>query len=226
MPSKRRIIVLAGVLLCGMVLALFFIPHRFGLGTTRVGNTAEKPVKISVARYLYHTGIIMPVQAANHDWSEVFPCLRGQRFVEIGWGDRDFYMSGSITVRLAFKALFASESSVLNVNGFREAPDSTGFPTEPFAQKTLTLSAAQYRQMVAWMLASVTIDNNGKAVFLREGFWGVSSGFYEANTAQTGAYSLVNNCNIWNSRALDAADLAVPLWAGIPHPLLWMLPDK
>lgn len=201
---------------------LFLVPRRFSSSPSK---HIEKSVSITVARYLYHAGIIMPVQAANHDWSTVFPCLVGKRFVEIGWGDRDFYMSGNVTVTLALKALFASQSSVINVNGFQEAPDSTRFPTEPFAKKTFRISEEQYHQMVAWILASVTLRNS-EVVFLREGFWGTSSGFYEANSAHTGRYSLINNCNIWNSDALDAAGMAVPLWSGIPHPLLWMLPNE
>lgn len=202
------------------VLIAFFIPRRFGLPAQELGAAA---VEIRVARYLYHTGIVMPIRTSEFDWSEKFPCLRGKQSVEIGWGDRDFYMSGAITPGLALNALFRSKSSVVNVSGFDTAIADDSLSTAPFAQKKIRLSAANYKRMVAWMLASFALQN-GEAVFLREGFWGASSAFYEANTAQTGVYSIVNNCNIWNSKALDAANLPVPMWAGVPHPLLWMLP--
>jgi uncharacterized protein (TIGR02117 family) len=225
--AKRKISPLqrisAGV---GLVVLLgavaLFLPRRLGLPAQNLnGNT----VSITITRYLYHTGIIMPVRTAVYDWSGIFPCLAGKRFVEIGWGDRDFYMSGSVTLPLALQALFRSQAAVVNVNGMDTLPSDAAFAGEAFAQKTIRLSEENYMRMVAQMLTSVELHEK-KAVFLREGFWGASSAFYEATTAQTGAYSIVNNCNVWNSRALDAADVTVPLWAGIPHPLLWMVSVK
>jgi uncharacterized protein (TIGR02117 family) len=217
---------------CGIALALplmltlsvtiaFLVPRRFGL-PTQERDTAV--VAIRVARYLYHTGIILPVRTPEVDWSQTFPCLRGKQSFEIGWGDRDFYMSGNITVGLAWKALFQSKASVVNVSGFDTAITDEFLSTEPFAQKKIRLSSANYKRMAAWIRASFALQN-GAPIFLREGFWGTSSAFYEANTAQTGAYSIVNNCNVWNSNALDAANLPVPMWSGVPYPLLWMLPE-
>lgn len=220
LSKKNTGILLLLILLAGVATA-FFVPLRLGLPAQELSDGA---VEIRVARYLYHTGIIMPVRTAGIDWSETFPCLRDKRSFEIGWGDRDFYMSGNITAGLALTALFRSKASVVNVSGFDADVADDFQSTAPFSQKKLRISAANYKRMVAWMLASFAFQNE-KPVFLREGFWGVSSAFYEANTTNAGTYSIVNNCNIWNSRALDAANLPVPIWAGVPHPLLWMLPE-
>ncbi len=220
--SKKNGIALALVLMLALSMIIaFLVPRRFGLPSQERDNAA---VEIRVARYLYHTGIIMPVRTPEVDWSQTFPCLRGKQSFEIGWGDRDFYMSGSITVGLAWKALFQSQASVLNVSGFDTAITDEFLSTEPFAQKKIRLSAVNYKRMATWIRASFALQN-GAPIFLREGFWGASSAFYEANTAQTGAYSIVNNCNVWNSNALDAANLPVPMWSGVPYPLLWMLPE-
>lgn len=222
MVTKSRFFTLLSAFLLLVMTTLLLLPRRFGLPTQSLNGTT---VQITVVRYLYHTGIIVPVRAAQHDWSEIFPCVKGKRFVEIAWGDRDFYMSGSVTVGLALKALFFSEASVLNVNGFDALPSEEQFANEPFAKKKLLVSEEYYQQMVHQMLQSVALYKH-QAVFLREGFWGGASAFYKADTGQTGSYSIVNNCNVWSARALDAAGIAVPLWSGIPHPLMWMLPNK
>ncbi len=219
--SKKNIgILLLLIFVAGIAIA-FFVPWRLDLPAQELNDGV---VEIRVAQYLYHTGIIMPVRTADVNWSETFPCLRDKRSFEIGWGDRDFYMSGSITAGLALTALFRSKASVVNVSGFDVDVANDFQPTAPFSQKKLRISPANYKRMVAWMLASFAFQSE-KPVFLREGFWGTSSAFYEANTTNAGTYSIVNNCNVWNSRALDAANLPVPMWAGIPHPLLWMLPE-
>lgn len=220
LSKKKTGISLLLMLLAGVAIA-FFVPRRLGLPAQEPNDGA---VEIRVAQYLYHTGIIMPVRTAGVDWSETFPCLRDKRSFEIGWGDRDFYMSGSITAGLALTALFRSKASVVNVSGFDADLANDFQPTSPFSQKKLRLSTANYKRMVAWMLASVVFQGE-KPVFLREGFWGASSAFYEASTINAGTYSIVNNCNVWNSKALDAANLPVPMWAGVPQPLLWMLSE-
>ena len=48
------------------------------------------------------------------------------RFLEAGWGDRAFYESPEAGVRLALKAAFSSEGSVLHVAGF-DPPPATYF---------------------------------------------------------------------------------------------------
>ncbi|MCS6809341.1 MAG: DUF2459 domain-containing protein [Bacteroidota bacterium] len=214
-------------LCCAIVLSgtaiVLFVPRRWTSPNHHLDSTAAIPVLVTC--YLYHSGLVMPVRTSVYDWSTIFPCLAGSRTVEVGWGDRDFYMSGSGTVTLALKALFASESSVLHVHGhsITSSEWSNTYPSSSY--KTLYLSTSQYHNMVSWIRARVAIQSNGQATFLREGLLGSTSGFYATQAAQTGKYSIIHNCNVWNSHALDTADIQVPLWAGIPHTLLFMLPS-
>jgi len=207
----------------------FFVPRRtsspalVACAERAIQPNAESTsaVQIIVAEYLYHTGIILPVHSAVYDWTAEFPHLRGKRFVELGWGDSDFYMSGAGTVGLAVQALFCSRSSVMNLTGL----DGEPFATQPTRIKRFCIRPEAYKQLVVSVLRSFARSEGGKPVWLREGFFGHQSAFFAANAANTGTYSIANNCNVWNSNALHTAGIATPLWAGIPQPLVWMLPD-
>jgi len=227
---RLSLLVLVTAAVCAIV--CFFIPRR--TSSTALVACAERAiqpkaeqaesasaVQIIVAEYLYHTGIILPVQSAVYDWTVEFPHLRGKRFVELGWGDSDFYMSGTVTVGLAIQALFFSRSSVMNLTGL----DAEPFATQPTRTKHFCIRPEAYKHLVATVLRSFARSENGNPVWLREGFFGHHSAFFAANAANTGAYSIANNCNVWNSNALHSAGIATPLWAGIPQPLMWMLPD-
>lgn len=197
----------------------------------------SQTIEFYVAQYVYHTGIILPVQVrtANwkQDWSKDFPCLQGCTFVEFGWGDRQFYMTGAETVGMALEALFASKSSVASIIGLdaprRDAKGRETFTTRPVVVRRVRVGDEEYKRLVAYFASTFARaeekPSEGKPLFLREGFWGVRSAFYAANVSATGQYSIVNNCNVWSSNALHAACVRTPLWAGIPQPLVWMLPE-
>ncbi len=201
------------------VLVCVVVPRRWQQPTMCSAET----VSIYVTGYGYHTGIVVPVRTAAYDWSKEFPCLEGRLFVEIGWGDREFYMGGQVTVGMAFTALFASKSSVVSFIGLGAPP----FVTKPLQTKQVCLLVEDYHALVEWVLHSVgrSQDVPKKPQFLREGFWGKHSAFYAANTDSVGVYSLIHNCNVWNADALHAAHVRTPLWAGFPQVLLWMLPE-
>jgi uncharacterized protein (TIGR02117 family) len=227
---KRIALFFAGFLL---VLAVtlcicFFVPrspeHRL--------PPQSEAITFYVAQYVYHTGIILPVQTRMgaqhhelyHDWSKDFPCLQGCAFVEFGWGDRTFYMAGAETVGMALEALFASKASVASVVGL-DAPINGTFATRPVHLRRVRVSIEEYERLVAFFVGTF-LWSKGSPVFVREGFWGVRSAFYAANNSLTGQYSLINNCNVWSSNALHTASIRTPLWAGLPQPLVWMLPKE
>ncbi|MBI4637883.1 MAG: DUF2459 domain-containing protein [Candidatus Rokubacteria bacterium] len=128
------------------------------------------------------------------------------QFLEVAWGDRDFYQAERGTVWLALKAAFVSPESVLHVVGF-SAPIEQYFPSSDVVE--VTTSARGFDELSRFIHESYARNGEGQTVRLGQGQYGTSS-FYLA----TGNYHLLNTCNNWIAKALRAAGLPItPLYS-------------
>ena len=127
--------------------------------------------------------------------------LPSAAFVEVAWGDREFYMARPASAWLAVKAALGSGGSVLHVAGL-EAPPAVAFPASTVA--TLAISRAGLDALTRLVADEHQRDPEGRVIRLGPGLYG-RSWFYAAR----GHYSLANTCNTWVARALQAGGLAV-----------------
>lgn len=117
-------------------------------------------------------------------------------FIELGWGDEDFYRAPRATLGLTLRALLGPTPAVLH------AVKITGNPTRRFAGSEIVevrVAADGYRQLLAFIGASFTRPAPGALAELGPGLYGESR-FYRAE----GRYSLVRTCNTWAAEALAA----------------------
>jgi uncharacterized protein (TIGR02117 family) len=161
----------------------------------------EPAVAVWVLDHGWHTAIV--VRRADLElglWPEVddFPAAT---FVEVAWGDRDFYMATPATPWLAIKAAFLAAGSVLHVVGF-DAPMAAHFPESEIVE--LRLSRRGFDALTRFVGEEYQRDREGRPLRLQRGLYG-ASWFYAAR----GTYHLFNTCNTWVARALRAAGLAV-----------------
>jgi uncharacterized protein (TIGR02117 family) len=161
----------------------------------------EPAVTISVLDHGWHTAIV--VRRADVDralWPEVddFP---EATFVEVAWGDREFYMARPATLWLAIKAAFLASGSVLHVVGF-------SVPVVPyFAESEVVerrVSRRGFDAMTRFIHEEYQRDREDQGLRLERGLYG-TSWFYAARSR----YHLFNTCNTWIARALSTAGLAV-----------------
>jgi uncharacterized protein (TIGR02117 family) len=159
------------------------------------------PVPIWVLGHGWHTAVA--VRRADVDralWPAVedFP---SSTFLEVAWGDRDFYMAPSATVWMAIRAAFGPSRSVLHVAGL-DAPIAAQFPRSEIVE--LRVSRRGFEALTRFVSEEYQRNADGRPVRLRPGLYG-SSWFYAARSR----YSLVNTCNTWIARALQTAGLPV-----------------
>ena len=157
----------------------------------------EATVTIYVVEHGWHTGIVIrrddiPAEA----WPEHRRILAA-RFLEVGWGDRAFYESPEAGVRLALKAAFSSEGSVLHVAGF-DPPPATYFSRAEII--AIELSGRGVEALARFVSATYALDGAGQPIEVGPGPYPLSR-FYAA----TGRYSLLHTCNTWVAEALRAA---------------------
>jgi uncharacterized protein (TIGR02117 family) len=176
---------------------------------------AEEPgTPVWVVDHGWHVGLAMRhADISTAIWPDIAD-LGAVRFVEVGWGDGDFYPAASGTTSMALRAAVWSSSSVLHVVGFDRSP------SEFFAGAALveiTLSARGFEALGRFIQQAYARDDRGGLVRVAPALYGRGS-FYRA----TGRYHALANSNTWAARALRAAGCPItPAWALTAGNVLW-----
>lgn len=194
MNSKTRVAgLLAGIALAGGCLA--------PTADRQPPPTGGPAIPIWVLDHGWHTAIA--VRRRDVDlaiWPEVgdFP---EAAFVEVAWGDREFYMARPATPWLAIKAAILASRSVLHVVGF-SAPVATYFAGSEVVE--LGLSRTGFDAMTRFFHDEYQRDRDARPLRLERGLYR-TSWFYAARST----YHAFNTCNTWVARALRAAGLSI-----------------
>ena len=169
-------------------------------GRASPGSDA-RTLPVWVVDHGWHTAIV--VRRSDVD-PEIWPEVRDfpdALFIEVAWGDREFYMAADTTAWLALKAAFFTSGSVLHVAGFRGA-----IVAGPAADSIVELGASRrgFDAMTKLFHDEYRRDDRGRPERLGRGLYG-TSWFYAAQDR----YHLFNTCNTWVARALQRAELDV-----------------
>ena len=162
------------------------------------GDT-ERARSVFVVNHGWHSAIVIK----KADIAEgLLPEVRDfpdAEYLEIGWGDWDYYQAPDPGLGSALKAAFWSSGSVLHVAGFKGAVENyfrgseiveIGLPDEAFQQLTGFISGTFSRPDAA------------APVEPRPGLY-PNSRFYSAR----GRFHLFRTCNTWAAEALQSAGL-------------------
>ncbi|MGH7276990.1 MAG: DUF2459 domain-containing protein, partial [Candidatus Rokuibacteriota bacterium] len=128
------------------------------------------------------------------------------QFVEVGWGERDFYMAPAGTSGMALRAAVLPGSSVLHIAGF-------GGPVERYFAASevveITLSRRGLEKLAAFIGDAYATDEAGAVIRLGPGQY-PQSRFYLARET----YHALKTCNTWTAKALRAAGCPItPFYA-------------
>jgi len=127
------------------------------------------------------------------------PGLPDSRYLEIGWGDRDFYRAPAPGPGLILKAALWPSASVLHLTAFSE-PVAAYFPDSRITR--LTLSQAGFEALLQRVSGSFERDAGGVSRPMGPGLYGASQ-FYRSRES----YHLLRTCNVWTAQALQAAGM-------------------
>lgn len=137
--------------------------------------------------------------------------------IELGWGDRRFYLEvpnwSDLRASTAIRALSGMDSTALHVR-YTGAPA----PGAPDAV-ALSLTSDAYARLVARLRQSIPTNPQGRPILIPGHHYGANDAFYEA----TGHYSLFMTCNEWVRGALSEAGVRTPWWSPLDKPLFWQL---
>lgn len=191
------------------------------LATMRNGDAALYPAHegsehfpIYLADHGYHAGLIVRRADLNRFsldlndkvLSALFVRYQAYEWVEIGWGDEQFYRFAPdishVTVSMAFSALSGmNDKTVLHVVGLSRAPEDMFRHSD---LQRIELSEPGVKNVLRGVAGAFAIDSAGGPEELGKGIYGPSL-FYRAK----GRYSLANTCNMWLGDLMAAAGLKV-----------------
>ena len=172
----------------------------------------ERGHAVHVVSHGWHSGIV--VDRAFADASGLLPeaaDFPDARFLEFGWGDRDFYMATEESPWLALKAALAPTPAVMHVAALARPP----VPSASVAVVRLPMSEPALRQLIGAVSASFDRPEGGPAAPLGPGLQ-ADSRFYPA----TGQFHLFETCNTWTARMLSEAGVPISAAGVVTAPAL------
>jgi len=125
----------------------------------------------------------------------------GADYIEISWGDADFFPAEESGIGLALKAAFWSSGSVLHLVGFNGAVKETYRGAEIIE---IGLSEQEFQRLIGFVGAEFQRQQPGREATPSPGLF-PQSRFFPAKSK----FSLLRTCNTWIAEAFSAAGLPV-----------------
>lgn len=220
MLVRRLLAVAAG---CGVLAVVYvavgLVPVNRGFVPTPGG------VEISLTSSAVHADVIVPIVHGAVDWrawlgEQVFDAgwPAGATHLAIGWGDQGFFLKtpqwSDLRPGTAAHALLWPSATCMHLTLTRpDVLDSHGL-------RTVTLSDAQYDELVAFIRGSFELADGHTPAKIRGAAYGAYDVFYQG----AGRYHAARNCNNWAGAALRAAGVSVPWYTPIPKTMFLYLP--
>lgn len=166
----------------------------------------EAVTPVWVVNHGWHTGIVVRRRDLPENlWPQRdFP---EAEFLEVGWGERAFYMAPAGTSGMALRAALWPSASVLHVAGFA-GPAERYFPASEIVE--IALSRRGFEQLAAFLGEAYATDEAGGAIRLGPGQY-PNSVFYLARER----YHLFRTCNVWTARALRSGGCPLTAFVSI-----------
>ena len=142
----------------------------------------------------WHAGLVVKradIPAGIWPQHNDFP---GAEYLEVGWGDKDYYMTPKPNLGIMLKAGLLPTASVLHVVGFN-TPVTRYFPRSEVIR--IDLSEAGLQRMCRYIQNSYPRDENALSQPLGPSLYGDGQFYLSRET-----YHAFNTCNAWTARAL------------------------
>jgi uncharacterized protein (TIGR02117 family) len=153
---------------------------------------------IYFVQHEWHSGLAWAQQSGENFGAEEW---KDAPYIEVGWGDRQFYFAGDKSIPSMLRAAFIPSDSVMHVASFAEPPEK--FFRLPVLK--IELSEAGFQNVFAYVKQTFVVNENGDRKFaIGQGQYGTSN-FYAAVPKYFSAF----NCNTWAAEALRNGGVSV-----------------
>jgi uncharacterized protein (TIGR02117 family) len=157
--------------------------------------------KVYVVNHGWHTGFVISAE----DITAKLPLLKerfvGARYLEFGWGEKEFYQAKEITAWMMVRAAMWPADTVVYVAALPRPPDVYYSNSEVME---VCVSNHAFDGLAAFLSNSFQRNAVGKIIPVGAENHG-NSRFYEGE----GQYSLLNTCNKWTAKGLISAGMDI-----------------
>lgn len=145
----------------------------------------------------FHTGIIIDRYMEGADAIIISKNFAPYRYMDIGWGDEEFYQADDPGLYLGARAILVPTSSVISVEGFSANIENVA----SFSGRMVSIRVDEksFGKLCAFINASLTKDGGGHPVPVSKGYGGHV--FFKSPRK----YHLFNTCNTWVAEAFQYA---------------------
>jgi uncharacterized protein (TIGR02117 family) len=198
----RSLLLGAGAVWLVVLAARCHLPRR----SVSAGGGPDSTGVIYVVQHGWHAGIAVRRADVPAGRWPVLDDVADAQYVEVGWGEAQYYPGASRGVWGALRAGAWPTGSVVHVVPIdRPVPDR--FPARTVVR--VPVSPAELDAFTTFVAASFAVDSTGRVPTAAPGYY-ADSRFY----ASPLPYHVFNNCNHWAAAALEAAGCdASPRWA-------------
>jgi len=158
----------------------------------------EKNTKpLYIAKNDWHVGIILKIDEPLINNIDAVSNFKYYDYVDIGWGDADFYQSSEdFDLFLASKAILFPTSSVIRVQGYA-LPIVQIFKYRDYVFE-LELNDIQHQKLCEFITKSFELDSTNSLIITSQKYNGVVKFFSSVHK-----YHLFNTYNTWVGEALE-----------------------
>jgi Protein of unknown function (DUF2459) len=158
---------------------------------------------IFIAKNSWHVGIILEIDDYLISKIDAIEHFEKYNYVDIGWGDAEFYQSPSdFDLLLAAKAILLPTSSVIRIEGYNNSLNEIiNWRDYVFEIK---LDSAQYNKLCEFLSNSFNRDSTNQLLQTSEKYNGIIKYYSSMHK-----YYLAYTCNTWVAESLEYADTEV-----------------
>ncbi len=154
----------------------------------------KTPRAFYVVSHGWHTGIVVDRKEVIEAVPQLESGFDKGRYIEIGWGDEQFYRAQAVKPTLALRALLWPTSTVFHIVGVPDAPRRYFSGSEVVE---VSVPQAGYEKLLAFLAQGFHRTSGNDVVKLGKGLYG-NSRFYRAE----GNFHVFNTCNTWVAKAI------------------------
>ncbi|MGE5525289.1 MAG: DUF2459 domain-containing protein [Rhodospirillaceae bacterium] len=154
-----------------------------------------------VVAHRYHTGIMVRAADVPQDAWPARVDLADAEYLELGWGEREYYIRDEPGVWRGLRALLIPSRSTVEVIAITGLPDRTGDDREMIE---LRVPRSGFERLIEFVRQSHDLDAQGRGVIVA-----VASRERGIFYASPRTFHGLENCNVWVARGLEAAQLPI-----------------
>lgn len=172
--------------------------------TAKGWQEPDRTYTIYISSISWHTGVVVPagtfpesIWPKQHNYSDA-------AYLEIGWGDADYFTNDGFNPWYALKAIFWPTSSVLQIKPIYGKVEAFYSNTDV---ARIFISEEQLQKLKNYLTEEFELDKNGKIIPATAG--PSNSYFFQGSSS----YYFPKNSNVWAARALKETGYDInPLW--------------